>query len=66
MRTQDIYKNFTKGKVFSDKDLDMAIDHYTKLFELLVVSGQEFTFTTNEVCTVLNRLTDYRNARKQK
>ena len=52
METRDIYECYSRGFVFSDRELKMAIKHYKDLSNILMVSGREFHLAANEAIRV--------------
>lgn len=61
----DIYNKFINGDALSDAELNVGINHFTKLADALVTCGPVFKLAANEAIRVSQRLLDFRNARQR-
>jgi hypothetical protein len=52
--------------ILTDKQLNDAIEHYTELEKNIKCHGQIYKLVWLDVYTTLNRLNDYKKARKEK
>ena len=62
----DIYDKICKGDPLSDTELQVGVEHYSKMAELLMRSGPVFKLASNEANRVAETMISYTNARKQK
>ena len=60
------YDKICKGDPVSDTELQVGVEHYSKMAELLMRSGPVFKLASNEANRVAETMISYANARKQK
>lgn len=58
-----IYEKFCNGDAISDAELEIGIDHFSHMAELLMKSGPVFKLPAKEAMMVADRLQQYRDAR---
>lgn len=61
-----IYDKYRNGDPLSDTELDVGIEHFRKMSQLLAATGPAFLLATGECYRVLNTLEGYKLARTSK
>lgn len=63
---ETIYNKFTSGDSLTDTDLEIGIEHFNQMSEMLWKSGPVFRLAAQEAARVASRLQDFQNARREK
>ena len=65
MKPKEIYEKFVAGDPLSDCDLDVGIEHFSRMARLLFASGPIFRLAAIEASRVELRLREYEEARNE-
>lgn len=63
---ETIYNKFNAGDSLTDSELEIGIEHFNGMSEMLWKSGPVFRLCAQEAGRVGQRLQDFQNARKEK
>lgn len=63
---ETVYNKFCTGDSLTDDDLDVGINHFRPLSDMLFRSGPVFRLAAQEAGRVASRLEDYKQSRKCK
>lgn len=63
---ETVYAKFCKGDPLTNNELDVGIEHFRPLSDMLFRSGPVFRLAAQEANRVATGLEDYKSARNQK
>lgn len=63
---ETVYSKFCKGDSLTNNELDVGIEHFRPLSDMLFRSGPVFRLAAQEASRVASGLEDYKSARDQK